>query len=76
MIFEWLTSEEAAQYLRIKRRTLLLWVRQGKIPAYPLSGCVRHAWRFRREDLDTVLMGPTMLPSRTSSTVSAERVIQ
>jgi hypothetical protein len=30
----WPTAAEAAQYLRVKPRTLLLWVRQGKVPAY------------------------------------------
>ena len=27
---EWLTSDEAALYLKIERRTLLQWVRQAK----------------------------------------------
>ena len=27
---EWLTSAEAALYLKVERRTLLQWVRQGK----------------------------------------------
>jgi excisionase family DNA binding protein len=26
---EWLTAEEAAKYLKVKTRTLLLWVRRG-----------------------------------------------
>jgi hypothetical protein len=34
---EWLTSDEAALYLKIERRTLLQWVRQGKVRAYILS---------------------------------------
>jgi hypothetical protein len=28
---QWLTTIEAAQYLKVKERTLLLWVRQGKV---------------------------------------------
>ncbi len=32
--FDWLTVSEAAAYLKVKPRTLLLWVRQGKLPAY------------------------------------------
>jgi excisionase family DNA binding protein len=51
----WLTVEEAAGYLRCQRRTLLVWVRQGKVRGYQLSGKLRHVWRFRREDLDAVL---------------------
>lgn len=54
---EWMTAAEAAGYLRIKRKTLLLWVRQGKIPGYVLSGIERRVWRFRKEDLDTMLLG-------------------
>ena len=53
---EWLTVGEAAQHLKIKPRTLLLWVRQGKVPAYALSGVRRRVWRFRREDLDSSLL--------------------
>jgi len=34
---EWLTAAEAAQYLKVKVRTLLLWVRQGKVKAFALS---------------------------------------
>jgi excisionase family DNA binding protein len=52
---DWLTSEEAAQYLKVERRTLLAWVRDGKAPAYQLSGTKRHCWRFRQHDLDAML---------------------
>jgi excisionase family DNA binding protein len=55
----WLTAAEASQYLKVKKRTLLLWVRQGKVKAYPLSGTKRHIWRFRRPDLDGILVGPS-----------------
>lgn len=51
----WLTSEEAAQYLKVERRTLLQWVRDGKTKAYRLSGTVRHVWRFRLSDLNAML---------------------
>jgi excisionase family DNA binding protein len=57
---EWLTAEEAAQYLRIERRTLLLWVRQGKVRAYALSGTKRRVWRFQYADLDAMLTGPSV----------------
>ena len=43
---EWLTASEAAAYLKVKPRSLLLWVRQGKIKAYALSGTKRRIWRF------------------------------
>ncbi len=52
---EWLTAEEAAAHLKVKTRTLLLWVRQKKIRGYVLSGTKRRVWRFRKADLDTML---------------------
>ena len=54
--FEWLTTEEAAGYIKAKPRTLLLWVRQGKVKAFALSGTKRRIWRFRKEDLDAALL--------------------
>jgi excisionase family DNA binding protein len=62
---EWLTAEEAAKYLKVKTRTLLLWVRQGKVKAFALSGIRRRVWRFRQHELDAMLL--------TSSAVSAEK---
>ena len=53
---EWLTADEAAAHLRIKVRTLLLWVRHGKVRGYALSGIKRRVWRFRKADLDTALL--------------------
>jgi excisionase family DNA binding protein len=53
---EWLTAEEAARYLKVQVRTLLLWTRQGKVKGYALSGTKRRVWRYRREDLDASLV--------------------
>jgi excisionase family DNA binding protein len=55
---EWLTSHEAAEYLKVKRRTLLQWVRDRKIPAHRLSGTHRCVWRFQKWELDAML-GPS-----------------
>lgn len=74
--FEWLTAAEAAAYLKIRVRTLLLWVRQGKVRAHALSGTQRHVWRFRREELDAAFFqpaSPTVLHSASSSVRSAEK---
>lgn len=60
---EWLTAGEAAQYLKVKVRTLLLWVRQGKVKAFALSGTKRRVWRFRRQDLDAALLESPVLSS-------------
>jgi len=73
---EWLTAKEAAKYLKVKPRTLLLWVRQGKLQAFALSGIKRHVWRFRKHDLDTALLESPVLPSQSPSVRPAERMEQ
>ena len=73
---EWLTAAEAAQYLKVKVRTLLLWVRQGKVKAFALSGTRRRVWRFRRSDLDAALLESPVLPSKTPSVRPEERMGQ
>jgi excisionase family DNA binding protein len=73
---EWLTANEAAQYLKVKARTLLLWVRQGKVKAFVLSGVKRRVWRFRQADLDAALLEPAVLPSEAPSVCPAERMGQ
>jgi excisionase family DNA binding protein len=73
---EWLTAHEAAQYLKVKVRTLLLWVRQGKVKAFALSGTKRRVWRLRRSDLDAALLESTVLPSQSPSVRPAERMEQ
>jgi excisionase family DNA binding protein len=71
---EWLTAEEAAQHLKVKTRTLLLWVRQGKVKAFALSGTKRRVWRFRHQDLDAALVELTVLPSIPLSVRSERRI--
>ena len=72
-ISEWLTAEEAAKHLKIKTRTLLLWVRQGKVKGYSLSGTKRRVWRFRCEDLDSALLSRPVLSSIPPTVLSQER---
>ena len=71
---EWLTTDEAAAYLKVKPRSLLLWVRQGKLQAYALSGTKRRVWRFLREDLDSTLLARPVV-SCDSPAVLAERKV-
>lgn len=66
---DWLTASEAASYLRVKPRSLLLWVRQGKIKGYALSGTKRRIWRFRREDLDSALFA-NVVPSASPAVLN------
>jgi excisionase family DNA binding protein len=70
---EWLTSSEAAAYLKVKVRSLLLWVRQGKVPAFALSGTRRRVWRFRKEDLDNALLSRPVVTSKTPAVLAHER---
>ena len=65
-VSEWLTATEAAMYLRIKPRTILLWARQGQIRGHRLSGTKRMTWRFLRSDLDATLTPPSVALTKRS----------
>lgn len=49
---EWFTVEEAAEYLRVSKRTIYKLTKEGRLPAFRI-GQERHR-RFRKEDLDRV----------------------
>jgi len=49
---EWFTVEETARYLRVSRRTIYKWAKEGKLPTY-IIGDRRHR-RYRKSDLDNV----------------------
>lgn len=70
---DWLTSSEAAAYLKVKPRTLLLWVRQGKVRSFALSGTKRRVWRFRKSDLDAACVEKPVVPSLLLSVHSEDR---
>ncbi|HWR13530.1 MAG TPA: helix-turn-helix domain-containing protein [Terriglobales bacterium] len=44
-------ATEAAKFLKINRRTLLHWARQGALPAHPLGHGSRKTWRFLVSEL-------------------------
>jgi hypothetical protein len=71
---EWLTAKEAAQHLKIKTHTLLLWTRQGKVNGYALSGGRRHVWRYLRTELDAALLGKPVLCSTSPSVLVTKGV--
>ena len=73
--FDWLTASEAAAYLKVKTRSLLLWVRQGNFRLMLLSGTKRHVWRFRKEDLDSALLASPVIPSKPLTVLSERRNI-
>jgi excisionase family DNA binding protein len=64
---EWMTVGEAAGYLKVKPRTLLMWARTGHVKGYTLSGTKRITWRFRIADLDGMLLQPAVLSNGRSS---------
>jgi excisionase family DNA binding protein len=49
---QWFTIEEAAEYLRVSKRTIYKLTKEGRLPPFRL-GKERHR-RFRKEDLDKV----------------------
>jgi len=53
---QWLTANEAADYLKVKPRTVLKWAKEGRIPAHPLSGSQRITWRFLKSELDGAML--------------------
>ncbi len=71
---EWLTAAEAGAYLKVKPRSLLLWVRQGKVQAYALTGTQRRIWRFRKEDLDAALLSRPVVSSDAPAVLTERRV--
>ena len=48
---EIMTIEEVAQYLRVKKRTVYEWLKNGKIPAIKAVG----QWRFKKSKIDAWL---------------------
>ncbi len=70
---DWLTSTEAAAYLKVKPRSLLLWVRQGHVPAYALSGTKRRVWRFLKADLDSAVLSHPVVTEESSAIAGGGR---
>lgn len=54
-----LDPEEAAEYLRLDKRTVTEWARKGYIPAHPLGEGRRKFWRFFEHELETWLSTQT-----------------
>ena len=72
----WLTAREAAKYLNVKARTILLWARQGRVKAYALTGTRRRVWRFLQADLEAmVTQKKPVVSSAQPSVLASERRI-
>lgn len=50
---EWFTVDEAAEYLRISRRTIYKLCEEGTLVGHRTSK--RGHWRFRKEELDKAM---------------------
>jgi excisionase family DNA binding protein len=49
----WLTTQEAAAYLKVHQETMRTWARKAVIPAAKLGN--RGGFRFKRDDLEQFL---------------------
>ena len=58
---EWLTSKEAAAYLKVTRRTIYRLMHEGRLPYHIMPKGRR---RLRREELDAILRPSSEEPER------------
>jgi len=61
-VSEFFTPQEVADQLKVKRRTVTDWIRQGQLTGVRVG----RNWRIKKEDLET------FIDSRTSTALSAE----
>ena len=45
----WLSVDEIAEYLGIKRDTVYKWIERKKMPAHKVGSL----WKFKRDEIDT-----------------------
>ncbi len=65
------SAEEAARFLSVKRRYLLSLARRGLAGAYALgTGTMRKVWVFRLSELATAVEEQTLLIPRTQKCVT------
>ncbi|OHD23690.1 MAG: hypothetical protein A2Y38_24575 [Spirochaetes bacterium GWB1_59_5] len=55
-----LTTVEAASFLRVHKRTLWRWTKEGKVPASTIPGTSRLI--FRQHDLEKLLQPKSLAP--------------
>lgn len=58
-----MTTQEAAQYLRVSERTLRRWAAEGLVPSVRRGG----TRRFRREQIDTAKPAKKRLATRSAA---------
>ena len=52
---EWMTTKEAAAYLRLSENNLRTKISRGQLKVH---GKIGKSWRFRRDELDKLLSNP------------------
>ncbi|MFO7536503.1 MAG: helix-turn-helix domain-containing protein [Chloroflexota bacterium] len=45
----WLSTDEIAEYLGVKRDTIYKWIERHDLPAHKVG----RLWKFRRQEIDT-----------------------
>jgi excisionase family DNA binding protein len=50
-----LTPDEVAELLKVKRTTIMNWLRDGKLPGIKLGDGKAAEWRVERSDLEAYL---------------------
>jgi len=49
----WLSADEIAEYLGVKRDTIYKWIDRHNLPAHKVG----RLWKFRRQEVDAWIMG-------------------
>lgn len=48
---KFLTTEEAAAYLRVSQQTIWRWCKDGRLPAFQIG----RVWRIRKDELEELI---------------------
>lgn len=70
-----MTSTEAAEYLRVKPRSVQLWTRQGKLKGHPVSGSKRHRWLYLKEELHSALLANSVVSCESPAVLEERKVM-
>jgi excisionase family DNA binding protein len=54
---QYVSPEEAAEFLKVNRLKIIRMARLGLIPAHPLETRKRRQWRFKLSELDRHMQG-------------------
>ncbi len=66
MAERWLSVEEIADYLGVKRDTLYKWITRRALPAHKAG----RLWKFQRDEVDRWVRDGGVSPAKDSSSAS------